>query len=85
MNMGNELIRLCSTIERHGLVDYEYGVWEERIIDGKSPRLVLPLNLILVYSLVSLVLGKCLDAHENSRLSGVGRSSQQGSSRIGST
>lgn len=63
MNMGNELVRLCSSIERHGLVDYEYGVWEERIIDALS---------------------KCLDAHENSRPSGVGRSSQQGS-RIGST
>lgn len=30
--MGKELVRLCDTIERHGLVDYEYGVWEERII-----------------------------------------------------
>ncbi|CAM1508449.1 Fc.00g052970.m01.CDS01 [Cosmosporella sp. VM-42] len=29
--MGNELIRLCDGIERHGLVDYQYGVWEERI------------------------------------------------------
>ncbi|KAI1117339.1 hypothetical protein F5Y14DRAFT_380387 [Nemania sp. NC0429] len=64
MNMGNELVRLCSSIERHGLVDYEYGVWEERIID---------------------ILGQCLDALENSRSSGVARSSQQGSSRIGST
>ncbi|TRX95315.1 hypothetical protein FHL15_003646 [Xylaria flabelliformis] len=31
--MGQELIRLCNGIERHGLVDYEYGVWEEQIID----------------------------------------------------
>ncbi|RSL90549.1 hypothetical protein CEP52_014574, partial [Fusarium oligoseptatum] len=29
--MGNELIRLCDGIERHGLVDYQYGVWEEQI------------------------------------------------------
>ncbi|KAF4974401.1 hypothetical protein FZEAL_8693 [Fusarium zealandicum] len=29
--MGNELIRLCDGIERHGLVDYQYGVWEEHI------------------------------------------------------
>lgn len=29
--MGDELIRLCDGIERHGLVDYEYGVWEEQI------------------------------------------------------
>ncbi|CAJ2507498.1 Uu.00g086840.m01.CDS01 [Anthostomella pinea] len=31
--MGKEIIRLCDGIERHGLVDYEYGVWEEQIID----------------------------------------------------
>ncbi|KAI8633149.1 hypothetical protein F5Y19DRAFT_291673 [Xylariaceae sp. FL1651] len=31
--MGQEIVRLCNGIERHGLVDYEYGVWEELIID----------------------------------------------------
>jgi hypothetical protein len=30
--MAKELIRLCDNIEKHGLVDYQYGVWEERII-----------------------------------------------------
>lgn len=30
--MGKELIRLCDDIERYGLVDYQYGVWEEQII-----------------------------------------------------
>ena len=34
--LGDELIRLCDGIERHGLVDYQYGVWEERIEAGKS-------------------------------------------------
>jgi hypothetical protein len=29
--MGSELVRLCDSIERHGLVDYHYGVWEEQI------------------------------------------------------
>ncbi|KAM4056041.1 hypothetical protein HRG_002965 [Hirsutella rhossiliensis] len=29
--MGDELVRLCDGIERHGLVDYQYGVWEEQI------------------------------------------------------
>ncbi|PHH80317.1 hypothetical protein CDD82_1845 [Ophiocordyceps australis] len=29
--MGDEIIRLCDGIERHGLVDYQYGVWEEEI------------------------------------------------------
>ena len=32
--MGNELIRLCDGIERHGLVDYQYGVWEDQITAG---------------------------------------------------
>ena len=30
-NMVDELIRLCDSIEQHGLVDYERGVWEEEI------------------------------------------------------
>lgn len=33
--MGDELVRLCDGIERHGLVDYQYGVWEEQITEGK--------------------------------------------------
>lgn len=38
--MGKELVRLCDGIERHGLVDYQYGVWEEQIIASKcgNPR-----------------------------------------------
>lgn len=35
--MGKELVRLCDSIERHGLVDYEYGVWEEQIIASMAP------------------------------------------------
>jgi hypothetical protein len=34
--MAKELIRHCDNIEKHGLVDYQYGVWEERIITSKS-------------------------------------------------
>ncbi|KAI5803215.1 hypothetical protein EDC01DRAFT_716333 [Geopyxis carbonaria] len=34
--MGRELVRLCDNMERHGLVDYQMGVWEEEIIDGKN-------------------------------------------------
>ncbi|KAF4985844.1 hypothetical protein FDECE_16276 [Fusarium decemcellulare] len=30
--LGHALIRSCDGIERHGLVDYHYGVWEEKII-----------------------------------------------------
>lgn len=32
--MGDELVRLCDGIESHGLVDYQYGVWEDRIETG---------------------------------------------------
>jgi hypothetical protein len=31
-DMGKEIVRLCDGVEKHGLVDYECGVWEERII-----------------------------------------------------
>ena len=34
--MGRELVRLCDSIERHGLVDYQYGVWEEQIVASKD-------------------------------------------------
>jgi hypothetical protein len=33
--MGKDLIKWCDNIERHGLVDYQYGVEEERILDSK--------------------------------------------------
>ena len=31
-SMGKELVRLCDMMEKHGLVDYQMGVWEEEII-----------------------------------------------------
>ncbi|KAG7105339.1 hypothetical protein HYQ44_016651 [Verticillium longisporum] len=33
IKMGKELTRLCDGIERHGLIDYDYGVWEEDVIE----------------------------------------------------
>lgn len=30
--MAKDLIRMCDAVEKHGLVDYQYGVAEERII-----------------------------------------------------
>ena len=33
--LGTELVRLCDSIEQHGLVDYEMGVAEEEIINSK--------------------------------------------------
>jgi hypothetical protein len=34
--MGKELIRLDDGMEKHGLVDYQMGVWEEEIINSTS-------------------------------------------------
>jgi hypothetical protein len=30
--MGTQLIKNCDNMEKHGLVDYQMGVWEEEII-----------------------------------------------------
>ncbi|RAO71505.1 uncharacterized protein BHQ10_007517 [Talaromyces amestolkiae] len=43
-DLGLELIRFCDWLAPHGLVDYERGMWEEEILDGKifislSPKL----------------------------------------------
>ena len=34
--LSHELVRLCDTVEKHGLVDYQMGVAEEDIMDCKS-------------------------------------------------
>ncbi|KAK7706066.1 hypothetical protein SLS57_009847 [Botryosphaeria dothidea] len=31
-SMGKELVGLCDSMEKHGLVDYQMGVWEEEIV-----------------------------------------------------
>lgn len=36
-SMGKEIVRLCDIMEKFGLVDYEMGVWEEDIINRKTP------------------------------------------------
>ena len=33
--MAKDLIRMCDAIEKHGLVDYQYGVAEEQIISSR--------------------------------------------------
>lgn len=58
-NMGKELVRLCDIMEKHGLVDYQMGVWEEEIITRKS--LVLQ---ICEHLSDYLVLNTCLDLLE---------------------
>jgi hypothetical protein len=35
-NMVDDLIKWCDDIKKHGLVGYEYGVWEDDIITGTS-------------------------------------------------
>jgi hypothetical protein len=44
-NMGKELVRLCDIMEKHGLVDYQMGVWEEEIVTCMSLSLSFPYNL----------------------------------------
>jgi hypothetical protein len=34
--MGEDLSHLCDDIERHRLVDYQYGVWEQFIFESES-------------------------------------------------
>lgn len=41
--MGTELVRRCDDMEKHGLVDYQMGVWEEEIIASK--REIHPPNM----------------------------------------
>ena len=33
--LASELVRLCDSVEKHGLVDYQMGVAEEEIMDRK--------------------------------------------------
>lgn len=33
--MGTQLVKNCDNMEKHGLVDYQMGVWEEEIIASK--------------------------------------------------
>lgn len=44
--MGREITRHCDSLEKSGLVDYQMGVWEEEIINGK---LALAVNLSLFW------------------------------------
>lgn len=52
--MGKELVRLCDGIERHGLVDYQYGVWEQQIIESKP---CITLKLFFVCAQIKLTAG----------------------------
>ncbi|KAI7970981.1 hypothetical protein EIK77_005249 [Talaromyces pinophilus] len=58
--MGNFLIKVCDGIERHGLVDYEMGVWEEEILDRKTP---ISWNLRMLMNEIQ-VISRCIDKRE---------------------
>jgi hypothetical protein len=62
--MGKGLLRLCDSIERHGLVDYQHGVWEEQIIAGKCGP--FPLHEMRIADDVLPVLEECLDLYDAS-------------------
>jgi hypothetical protein len=40
--MGTQLVKNCDNMEKHGLVDYQMGVWEEEIIASEWAPDVLP-------------------------------------------
>lgn len=46
--MGSELVRLCDSMERHGLVDYQMGVWEEEILDCRFLQLNKRLEKVIL-------------------------------------
>jgi hypothetical protein len=81
--LGRELIRLCDIMEKHGLVDYQMGIWEEEIISSmrKSLFVVISLSLQTPANLCSKVLTSCLDLLEDQpRTSGTTGAQQSSSS-----
>jgi hypothetical protein len=52
--MAKDLIRMCDAVEKHGLVDYQYGVAEEQIIMSKfllkNVHMLMKVDLILQFS-----------------------------------
>jgi hypothetical protein len=59
-NMGKELVRLCDIMEKHGLVDYQMGVWEEEIVTCKTSACYSS----SFWTDIFIVLNNCLDLLE---------------------
>lgn len=59
--MGDELLDLCTShLEKWGLVDYELGVWEEQIIDGKGRLRTINRHTEQAADIIPMtVLGQC--------------------------
>jgi hypothetical protein len=72
--MGTQLVKHCDNMEKHGLVDYQMGVWEEEIVASKC---LLVASLPIRPANCSVVLTSCLDLLEDI---GAGASAQRPSS-----
>lgn len=59
--MAKDLVRMCDNVEKHGLVDYQYGVAEEQIINGK----MIYRSIWGEHADGVLVLTECLDLQES--------------------
>lgn len=81
--MGKDLVRLCDGVERHGLVDYQYGVWEEQIIDSRFLCHGCSHTAcgILLLTNAATVLEECLDLYEASNAPGSGNDESSSSHR----
>jgi hypothetical protein len=55
--MGTQLVKNCDNMEKHGLVDYQMGVWEEEIV---ASAYIAP-SSNLASHLTCSVLTACLD------------------------
>lgn len=58
-HLSRELVRLCDSVEKHGLVDYQMGVAEEEIMDRKQHCNVAS-SLYMDYANFLTVLIRCL-------------------------
>lgn len=79
--LGQEIVKLCDSIDKTGLVDYQMGVAEERIVDSKSLQ---PLAFIAHLANLSTVLLKCLNmtsSQSQKRFKGSGSSSSASTTR----
>lgn len=58
-HLSRELVRLCDSVEQHGLVDYQMGVAEEEIMDCRlhsSPSLCIVRKADDAYSAITMPL-----------------------------
>lgn len=83
--MGTNLTRLCDSVEKYGLVDYQYGVGESQIMDSKF-KTTTELAIAFELSNNTLVLLSCQKLQEDLEVSGAssgGASSSIANSNVG--